>query len=159
MKQIKSFTVDHIKLDRGLYVSRVDKVGDESVTTFDIRMTKPNVMKVLTTGVIHTIEHLGATFLRNDEEYADKIVYFGPMGCRTGFYLILAGEYESKDIVPLMVRMYEFIESFEDEIPGATPECCGNYSDMDKDGAKEQAAIYLKEVLTDISDNNLIYPV
>ena len=112
MKQIKSFTVDHIKLDRGLYVSRVDKVGDESVTTFDIRMTKPNVMKVLTTGVIHTIEHLGATFLRNDEEYADKIVYFGPMGCRTGFYLILAGEYESKDIVPLMVRMYEFIESF-----------------------------------------------
>ena len=159
MKQIKSFTVDHVKLERGLYVSRVDKVGGESVTTFDIRMTKPNVMKVLTTGTIHAIEHLGATFLRNDEEYADRVVYFGPMGCRTGFYLILAGEYESKDIVPLMERMYEFIGSFEGEIPGATKECCGNYSDMDKEGAKEQAVIYLKEVLANISNANLVYPV
>lgn len=158
MKQIKSFTVDHIKLDRGLYVSRIDKVGEEIVTTFDIRMTKPNVMEVLSTGTIHAIEHLGATFLRNDEEYANRVVYFGPMGCRTGFYLILAGEYESKDIVPLMIRMYEFIANFEGDIPGATKECCGNYSDMDKDGAKEQGMIYLQEVLKDISEKNLIYP-
>ena len=158
MKQIKSFTVDHIKLDRGLYVSRMDKVGDECVTTFDIRMTKPNVMDVMTTGTIHAIEHLGATFLRNDEEYGDRIVYFGPMGCRTGFYLILAGEYESKDVVPLMKRMYEFISSFEGDIPGATKECCGNYSDMDKNGAIEYAHMYLEEVLTDITEDRLNYP-
>lgn len=158
MEQIKSFTVDHIKLDRGLYVSRVDKVGDECVTTFDIRMTKPNVMEVLSTGIIHAIEHLGATFLRNDSEYAQKVVYFGPMGCRTGFYLILAGEYESKDILQLMIRMYEFISDFEGEIPGATKECCGNYSDMDKAGAKKEASRYLKEVLTDIHYERLNYP-
>lgn len=158
MEQIKSFTVDHIKLDRGLYVSRVDKVGEECVTTFDIRMTKPNVMDVMTTGVIHAIEHLGATFLRNDEEYAKRIVYFGPMGCRTGFYLIMAGEYISKVIVPLMKRMYEFISDFEGEIPGATKECCGNYSDMDKEGAKEQAKVYLEEVLMNITEDKLNYP-
>ncbi len=158
MKQIKSFTVDHIKLDRGLYVSRVDKVSDTCVTTFDIRMTKPNVMEVLSTGVIHAIEHLGATYLRNDKEFADRVIYFGPMGCRTGFYLILAGEYKSKDIVPLMTRLYEFISQFDGDIPGATPQCCGNYSDMDKEGAVKQADIYLNQVLRDIDEANLEYP-
>jgi S-ribosylhomocysteine lyase len=158
MKQIASFTIDHMKLLRGVYVSRKDKIGSETITTFDIRMTRPNFEPVMSTGEMHTIEHLGATFLRNHPVYADKTVYFGPMGCRTGFYLLLGGDYESKEIVPLLIEMYEFIRNFEGEIPGATPENCGNYSDMNLGIANHYAYKYLEEVLYKIDTPNLIYP-
>ena len=130
MEKITSFTIDHIRLVPGVYVSRIDYVGDNPVTTFDLRMTSPNDEPVMNTAEMHAIEHLGATFLRNHEAYKDKIIYFGPMGCRTGFYLLLAGEYRSADIVPLIREMYEFIADFEGEIPGAAPKDCGNYLDM-----------------------------
>lgn len=158
MKQIASFDVNHLELLPGIYVSRRDKAGDEILTTFDLRMTRPNFEPVMNTAEIHTIEHLGATFLRNDEEYKDRVVYFGPMGCRTGFYLILAGSYESKDIVPLMVRMYEFIRDFEGEVPGASAVCCGNYLDMNLPMAKYLADKYLSEVLYGITEERLNYP-
>lgn len=158
MKQIASFTIDHMKLLRGVYVSRKDKIGSETITTFDIRMTRPNFEPVMQTGEVHTIEHLGATYLRNHTEYADKTVYFGPMGCRTGFYLLLGGDYESKDILPLLTEMFEFIRDYEGEIPGATPENCGNYSDMDLTLAKYYAKKYLDEILYQINDTHLIYP-
>ena len=124
METITSFTVDHMRLLPGIYVSRKDSTGHDIVTTFDIRMTRPNFEPVMNTAEVHTIEHLGATFLRNHKEMADKVVYFGPMGCRTGFYLILAGDYESINIVPLVREMFEFIKDFHDEVPGAAPECC-----------------------------------
>lgn len=158
MKQIASFTIDHMKLLRGVYVSRKDKIGSETITTFDIRITRPNYEPVMLTGEVHTMEHLGATYLRNHPEYADKTVYFGPMGCRTGFYLLLGGDYESKDIVPLLTEMFEFIRDYEGEIPGATPENCGNYSDMDLNLAKYYAKKYLDEILYQIDDAHLIYP-
>lgn len=147
MEKIASFTIDHIKLQPGVYVSRKDKVGDSTVTTFDLRMTSPNEEPVMNTAEMHTIEHLGATFLRNHKDFGDKTVYFGPMGCRTGFYLLLAGDYESKDILPLVVEMYEFVRDFEGEVPGASPKDCGNYLDMNLGMAKYLAAKYLK-VLT-----------
>lgn len=159
MKQIASFTIDHMKLLRGIYVSRKDKVGNEVITTFDIRMTRPNFEPAMLTGEMHTMEHLGATFLRNHKDYADKIIYFGPMGCRTGFYLLLGGDYESKNIISLMVEMYEFIRDFEGDIPGATAENCGNYSDMNLPLAKEYAKRFLDEVLYIIDDEHLTYPV
>ncbi len=159
MKLIESFTIDHMKLIPGIYVSRKDKVGAETLTTFDLRMTRPNFEPVMNTAEMHTIEHLAATFLRNHEEWSEKIVYFGPMGCRTGFYLILAGDYESKDIVKLMVSMYEFIRDFTDKVPGAAPEECGNYLDMNLDMAKYLADKYLKDVLYNITDERLVYPV
>ena len=112
MEKIASFTIDHIKLKPGVYVSRKDHVGDSIITTFDLRMTSPNDEPVMNTAEVHTIEHLGATFLRNHEQWKDKTVYFGPMGCRTGFYLLLAGDYTSRDIVPLVTEMYEFIRDF-----------------------------------------------
>ena len=124
MKKIASFMVDHIKLVPGLYVSRKDKFGTELVTTFDIRMTSPNDEPVMNTAEVHTIEHLGATFLRNHPEFAEKTVYFGPMGCRTGFYLLLAGDYNSEDILPLIKELFEFIRDFQGEIPGASPRDC-----------------------------------
>lgn len=158
MKQIASFDVNHLELLPGIYVSRRDKAGDEVLTTFDLRMTRPNYEPVMNTAEIHTIEHLGATFLRNDEEYKDRVIYFGPMGCRTGFYLILAGSYESKDIVPLMVRMYEFVRNFEGEVPGASAICCGNYLDMNLPMAKYLADKYLSEVLYGITEERLNYP-
>ena len=158
MKQIASFDVNHLELLPGIYVSRRDKAGDEVLTTFDLRMTRPNYETVMNTAEIHTIEHLGATFLRNDEEYKDRVIYFGPMGCRTGFYLILAGSYESKDIVPLMVRMYEFVRDFEGEVPGASAICCGNYLDMNLPMAKYLADKYLSEVLYGITEERLNYP-
>lgn len=158
MKQIASFDVNHLELLPGIYVSRRDKAGDEVLTTFDLRMTRPNYEPVMNTAEIHTIEHLGATFLRNDEEYKDRVIYFGPMGCRTGFYLILAGSYESKDIVPLMVRMYEFVRDFEGEVPGASAICCGNYLDMNLPMAKYLADKYLSEVLYGITEERLNYP-
>ena len=158
MKQIASFDVNHLELLPGIYVSRRDKAGDEVLTTFDLRMTRPNYEPVMNTAEIHTIEHLWATFLRNDEEYKDRVIYFGPMGCRTGFYLILAGSYESKDIVPLMVRMYEFVRDFEGEVPGASAICCGNYLDMNLPMAKYLADKYLSEVLYGITEERLNYP-
>ena len=130
MEKIASFTIDHIKLQPGIYVSRKDHVGNEVITTFDIRMTSPNEEPVMNTAEVHTIEHLAATFLRNHKEFGSRIIYFGPMGCRTGFYLLLAGDYESSDIVELLKDMFVFIRDFKDEVPGASPKDCGNYLDM-----------------------------
>ena len=158
MEKIASFTIDHIKLQPGVYVSRKDAVGDSTVTTFDLRMTSPNDEPVMNTAEVHTIEHLGATFLRNDAEYASKTVYFGPMGCRTGFYLLLAGDYTSKDIVPLMIRMVEFIRDFKGEVPGASPKDCGNYLDMNLGMANYLADRYLNNVLYHIDDAHLNDP-
>lgn len=158
MKQIASFTNDHTKLLPGVYVSRKDKLGSEIITTFDIRMIRPNLEPVMLTGEIHTIEHLGATFLRNHKEYANKTIYFGPMGCRTGFYLLLGGEYDSKDIVALLIEMFEFTRDFEGDIPGATAVACGNYSDMNLTMAKHYAKRYLEDILYKIDDEHLIYP-
>lgn len=158
MEKITSFTIDHIRLVPGVYVSRVDAVAEHPVTTFDLRMTAPNDEPVMNTAEMHTIEHLAATFLRNHEEYKDKTLYFGPMGCRTGFYMILSGEYKSKDIVPLMIEMFTFIRDFEGEVPGAAPKDCGNYLDMNLGMAKYLAKKYLDEVLLHITDTQLNYP-
>ena len=158
MEKIASFTIDHIKLQPGIYVSRKDHVGNEVITTFDIRMTSPNEEPVMNTAEVHTIEHLGATFLRNDPDFKDKIIYFGPMGCRTGFYLLLAGDYESTDILELLTGMFEFIRDYRGEIPGASPKDCGNYLDMNLGMANYLADKYLREVLTGITGDRLIYP-
>lgn len=158
MEKIASFTIDHIKLKPGVYVSRKDTVGDQVITTFDLRMTSPNDEPVMNTAEVHTIEHLGATFLRNHKEFGTKTIYFGPMGCRTGFYLLLAGDYESREIVPLITEMYTFIQDFHDEVPGASAKDCGNYLDMNLGMANWLAKRYLDEVLTNISDDRLIYP-
>jgi len=158
MEKITSFTIDHIKLIPGVYVSRVDYVAGHPITTFDLRMTSPNDEPVMNTAEMHTVEHLAATFLRNHAEYKDKTIYFGPMGCRTGFYLLLAGEYNSKDIVPLMVEMFDFIANFYDEVPGASAKDCGNYLDMNLPMARYIAKKYLDEVLTDITEDRLVYP-
>lgn len=157
METIASFTVDHMKLLPGVYVSRKDSTGNDIVTTFDIRMTRPNYEPVMNTAEIHTIEHLGATFLRNHETMGEKVVYFGPMGCRTGFYLILAGDYESEDIIPLLREMFEFIRTFEGEVPGASPECCGNYLDLNLPMARYLAEKYLDRVLMGITPDRLKY--
>lgn len=158
MEKITSFTIDHLRLIPGLYVSRIDQVAGHPVTTFDIRMTNPNEEPVMNTAEVHTIEHLAATFLRNHETYADRTIYFGPMGCRTGFYLLLAGEYTSRDIVPLMTEMFTFIADFEGDVPGACAKDCGNYLDMNLPMARYLARKYLREVLTDIPDERLNYP-
>ena len=158
MEKITSFTIDHNKLQPGVYVSRKDTVGAEVITTFDLRMTSPNEEPVMNTAEVHTIEHLGATFLRNHPQYKDKTIYFGPMGCRTGFYLLLAGNLSSADIVPLMKEMYEFIRDFEGQVPGADPKDCGNYLDMNLGMAKYLAKKYLDEVLYGIDESRLIYP-
>ena len=158
MEKIASFTIDHIKLQPGIYVSRKDQIGQEVVTTFDLRMTSPNEEPVMNTAEVHTIEHLGATYLRNKEEIRDKVIYFGPMGCRTGFYLLLAGNYTSKDIVGLIIEMFEFIRDFHDEVPGASPKDCGNYLDMNLGMANYLASRYLENTLYDIDDAHLVYP-
>ncbi len=158
MKKITSFTIDHNKLLPGVYVSRKDAVGNQVVTTFDLRMTRPNFEPVMNTAEMHTIEHLGATYLRNHETFGDKIIYFGPMGCRTGFYLLLAGEYTSLDIVPLVQEMFEFVRDFEREVPGACAKDCGNFRDMNLPMAKYLAKKYLDEVLENIDNTRLIYP-
>lgn len=159
MEKIASFTVNHIKLQPGIYVSRKDKVGAETITTFDLRMTSPNEEPVMNTAEIHTIEHLGATFLRNHPIYKDKIIYFGPMGCRTGFYLLLAGDLDSKEIVPLITETFEFIRDFQGEVPGASPMDCGNYLDMNLGMANFLAKRYLENVLYGITEDRLVYPV
>jgi len=157
MEKITSFTIDHIRLQPGLYVSRKDSVGAESVTTFDLRVTSPNDEPVMNTAEIHAIEHLAATFLRNDPTWKDKILYFGPMGCRTGFYLLLAGDYTSKDVLPLVTECFRFIRDFTGEIPGASAKDCGNYLDMNLPMAKYWAARYTK-LLETIDDSRLHYP-
>lgn len=157
MEKIASFTIDHIKLQPGIYVSRKDHIGSEVITTFDLRMTSPNEEPVMNTAEIHTIEHLGATYLRNSA-IKDKVVYFGPMGCRTGFYLLLAGDMESSDIVTLMTEMFEFIRDFKDEVPGASAKDCGNYLDMNLGMANYIADRYLKNTLYGIDEKHLVYP-
>lgn len=158
MEKITSFTIDHIKLQPGIYVSRKDTIGTETITTFDLRMTSPNEEPVMNTAEVHTIEHLAATFLRNHTNYKEKIIYFGPMGCRTGFYLLLAGSYSSSDIVPLMIELFEFIRDFKGDVPGACAKDCGNYLDMNLPMANYLAKKYLEQVLYHISENQLIYP-
>ena len=158
MKKIPSFTIDHNRLLRGIYVSRKDEVGNEVVTTFDIRMKEPNREPALGQGALHTIEHLAATFLRNHPVWADKIVYWGPMGCLTGNYLLMKGDLESADIVDLMKETFRFVAGFEGDVPGAAPQDCGNYLLHDLPMAKWEPAKYLHEALEHITDANLHYP-
>ncbi|MCU6748638.1 MULTISPECIES: S-ribosylhomocysteine lyase [Lachnospiraceae] len=158
MKKITSFTVNHLKLVPGVYVSRKDFWEGTCVTTFDIRMTSPNEEPVMNTAEIHAIEHLGATFLRNHEDFKESVLYFGPMGCRTGFYLLLFGEHTSQDILPLLKEMFAFIAGYQGQLPGAAPRDCGNYLDMNLPMAKYLAKKYLKEVLLDIQDEQMFYP-
>ncbi|MDU7709168.1 MAG: S-ribosylhomocysteine lyase [Clostridium sp.] len=158
MEKIASFTIDHLKLVPGLYVSRRDEVNGNPITTFDIRMTSPNDEPVMNTAEVHTLEHIGATFLRNHPDFKDKVLYFGPMGCRTGFYLLLAGQYQPEDIVGLIRDMFSYISGFEGEVPGATARDCGNYLDMNLPMAKYVAKKYLQNVLIDIQDYQMYYP-
>lgn len=159
MEKIASFTVDHLTLEPGVYVSRVDCDPQTGavVTTFDLRLTAPNREPVMNTAEVHTIEHLGATFLRNDPEWANRVVYFGPMGCRTGFYLVVFGDVSSREIAPLVTRLFEFVCAFEGEIPGAAPEECGNYLDQNLPAAKWWAKRYLENTLRDIDEAHLAY--
>lgn len=158
MKKIASFTVNHLNLLAGIYVSRKDYIGTETITTFDLRFTRPNVEPVMVTAGIHTIEHLGATFLRNHKDWADKVIYFGPMGCRTGFYLILAGDLASEDIVGLVDEMIQYIIYYQGEIPGYSPRDCGNYLDNNLEIAQYYAERYKTEVIDNISPERLNYP-
>lgn len=158
MEKIPSFTIDHNRLLRGIYVSRKDVVGGDTVTTFDIRMKEPNREPALHPGALHTIEHLAATYLRNDAEWKDRVVYWGPMGCLTGNYLLMKGDLQSSDIVGLMQRTFRFVAEFEGEIPGAAPQDCGNYLLHDLPMARLEARKYLEEVLEKITDANLTYP-
>ncbi|RBP68981.1 S-ribosylhomocysteine lyase /quorum-sensing autoinducer 2 (AI-2) synthesis protein LuxS [Alkalibaculum bacchi] len=157
MNKIASFTIDHEKLLKGLYVSRRDQLNNSVITTFDIRMKQPNKEPVMNTAEMHTIEHLGATFLRNHNEYKEQIIYFGPMGCRTGFYLILAGDYTAEEIVPLIKELYEFISRFEGQVPGASSIECGNYQDMNLNMAIYEAKLYL-DLLNNSTEENFNYP-
>lgn len=158
MKKIPSFTIDHLRLQRGIYVSRKDVVGGEIVTTFDVRMKLPNREPVLGQGAIHTIEHLAATYLRNNEEWKDRIVYWGPMGCLTGNYLLVRGDLTSKDILPLMQETFRFVATYEGEVPATTPKDCGTYLLHDLPMARYEAAKYLHEVLECATEENLNYP-
>ena len=158
MKKIPSFTIDHIRLKRGIYVSRQDFIGNEVVTTFDVRMKEPNREPVLSPSAIHTIEHLAATFLRNHAEWADRIVYWGPMGCLTGNYLLVKGDVTSAEILPLIKEVFAFVASFEGDVPGASARDCGNYPLMNLPEARWEARKYLAEVLEIIGDENLVYP-
>ena len=158
MERIASFQVDHVRLNRGLYVSRIDEINGNYLTSFDIRMKLPNREPVINIAELHTMEHLGATFLRNHPIWKEQIVYFGPMGCRTGFYLILKGKLESKDIVELMKELYKFMAEFKGDIPGATAIECGNYLDQNLPMANYEAKKYLKETLENLGEENLNYP-
>lgn len=158
MEKIASFTIDHLRLLTGLYVSRTDTVGTLPVTTYDIRMTRPNAEPPMDSAGVHAIEHIGATFLRNDPEWKDKIIYFGPMGCRTGFYLVMNGAYKPAELIELMRNMFRFIIDFEGAIPGASAKDCGNYLDMNLNLAKIYSKKYYAEVLEEPSDDRLNYP-
>jgi S-ribosylhomocysteine lyase len=157
MEKITSFTIDHIRLQPGLYVSRKDRVGADTVTTFDLRVTSPNEEPVMNTAEVHTIEHLAATYLRNNLQWKDKVLYFGPMGCRTGFYLLMAGDYNSNDILDLVQTCFTFIADYEGEVPGATAKDCGNYLDMNLPMAKFWAKRYAT-LLNGIGEDRLVYP-
>ena len=156
MEKIASFTVDHIKLRPGIYVSRIDHIGAEIITTFDLRLTAPNLEPVMNTAEVHTIEHLAATFLRNHPQWKDRVIYFGPMGCRTGFYLILAGALTSKDVLPLVKESFAFIADFAGDVPGASAKDCGNYLDMNLPMANYWGKRYL-DVLENITPDRLSY--
>lgn len=158
MEKIASFMINHETLLPGIYVSRKDKVGAETVTTFDLRMKMPNREPVMNTAELHTLEHLAATYLRSDPEWKDKIVYFGPMGCRTGNYLVMAGDLDSKDIVGLITKTFEFVRDFEGEIPGAAPHDCGNWRDHNLEMAQYVSREYLDRCLYCIKEENLVYP-
>ena len=157
MEKIASFTVNHLTLLPGVYVSRVDRIGAEAVTTFDLRMTAPNREPVMNTAEVHTIEHLGATFLRNEPRWKDRVIYFGPMGCRTGFYLLLAGELSARKVLPLVTDCFRFIRDYRDAVPGASPRDCGNYLDMNLSMANYLADRYVR-VLEQITPERLTYP-
>ncbi|MBR4968227.1 MAG: S-ribosylhomocysteine lyase [Bacteroidaceae bacterium] len=158
MEKIPSFTIDHIRLKRGIFLSRQDNVGGEVVSTFDVRMKEPNREPVLSPSAIHTIEHLAATFLRNHPTWADRIIYWGPMGCLTGNYLIVKGDMSSADVLPLIKETFAFVASYDGEVPGATARDCGNYLLMNLPEAKWEARKYLTEVIDNISEENLNYP-
>ena len=158
MERIASFQVDHVRLNRGLYVSRIDEINGNYLTSFDIRMKLPNREPVINIAELHTMEHLGATFLRNHPIWKEQIVYFGPMGCRTGFYLILKGKLESKDIVELMKELYKFMAEFKGDIPGATAIECGNYLDQNLAMANFESKKFLEETLENLTEANLVYP-
>lgn len=158
MEKIASFQVDHQKLSRGIFVSRIDEINGNYLTTFDIRMKLPNREPVMNIAEMHTIEHLGATFLRNHKVWKNEIIYFGPMGCRTGFYAIIKGKLESSELLGLIKEMFEYISVFEDKIPGASEIECGNYLDQNLPMARYEAEKYLKETLFDIKEENLKYP-
>ena len=157
MEKITSFTIDHIKLQPGLYVSRVDQIGAETVTTFDLRLTSPNEEPVMNTAEMHTIEHLAATYLRNEPDWKDKVLYFGPMGCRTGFYLLLAGTLRSEDVLPLVRDCFRFIADFSGDVPGASAKDCGNYLDMKLPMANYWGRRYAA-LLENIPADRLVYP-
>lgn len=159
MEKIASFTINHLKLNRGIFVSRKDTTtSGDVITTFDIRMKEPNRESAVDGAALHTIEHLAATFLRNHAEWKNRIIYWGPMGCRTGNYLLISGDYTSTDIAPLVRETFEFIATFEGEIPGATAHDCGNYTYNDLDLARQEAKKYLDEVLKNLQHENLNYP-
>ncbi|MDE5869540.1 MAG: S-ribosylhomocysteine lyase [Muribaculaceae bacterium] len=159
MKKIESFTINHLTLQRGVYISRIDTTpSGDRLTTFDIRLTEPNRQPAVSPQALHAMEHLAATFLRNHPEWKDRIVYWGPMGCCTGNYLIMQGILSPTDIIPLLIETFQFISDFNGDVPGATPKDCGNYSYMDLDEAKRQAKVFLDEILLNISEQNLIYP-
>mgnify|MGYP005759253275 FL=1 len=157
MEKIASFTIDHLRLRPGLYVSRKDRIGAETVTTFDLRITAPNIEPVMNTAEVHAMEHLGATYLRNDPVWKDRVVYFGPMGCRTGFYLLLSGDLASEDVLPLVADTFRFIRDFSGEIPGASAKDCGNYLDMNLPMAQFYARRYVS-VLETAAPETLRYP-
>lgn len=158
MDKIPSFTVDHNKLVRGVYTSRQDRVGSEIITTFDIRMKNPNREPVIDVPALHTMEHLGATFLRNHKEWKDRVIYFGPMGCRTGNYLILTGDLKPMDIKNLLIELYTFMANYSGDIPGATAKDCGNYLSMDLPMSVYESKKFLNEVLLNLSETNTVYP-
>ncbi len=158
MEKIPSFTIDHIRLKRGIYVSRVDSVGGDTVTTFDVRMKEPNREPALSPSALHTIEHLVATFLRNHAVWADRIIYWGPMGCLTGNYLLVKGKTTPEEILPLMMEAFTFVAEFDGDVPGATARDCGNYLLMNLPEARWEAKKYLKEVLCMATEENMNYP-
>ena len=157
MEKIASFTIDHNLLQPGLYVSRKDTIGAETVTTFDLRLPKPNGEPVMNTAEVHTIEHLAATYLRNDPAWKDRVIYFGPMGCRTGFYLLLAGNYTSRDALPLVLDCFRFVRDFRGDVPGASAKDCGNYLDMNLPMANYWGKRYAA-LLETITEDRLVYP-
>ena len=157
MEKITSFTIDHIKLQPGLYVSRKDAVGSEIVSTFDLRLTSPNEEPMMNTAEMHTMEHLAATYLRNEPVWKEQVLYFGPMGCRTGFYLLLKGDLTSRQALPLVLDCFRFIRDYEGKVPGASAKDCGNYLDMNLPMANYWGAKYAA-LLENITPDRLVYP-